>query len=68
YMIVGFSLAGLPFGAVGYVYWPAVVFIAITSVPMAQLSAKLSFMVPRIILKRTLAILFTLVASKMLFF
>ncbi len=68
YMIVGFETKGLPLGAIGYVYWPAVIFIAITSVPAAQIAARWSFSVPKIILKRALAILFTFMASKMLFF
>lgn len=68
YMIVGYHTDNLPSGAIGYVYWPAVICIALTSVPAAQISAKFSANVPKEQLKRLLAILLTLVAAKMLFF
>lgn len=68
YMVVGFSVSGLPYGAVGYVYWPAVLVIALTSVPLAQYAAKLSSSIPKEQLKRLLAIVLTFVAAKMLLF
>jgi uncharacterized membrane protein YfcA len=68
YMFVGYGMEHLPYGAIGYVYWPAVISIALTSVPAAQFAGRLSSRVPKVILKRLLAILFTLVGSKMLFF
>lgn len=68
YMVVGYNIPNLPVGAVGYVYWPAVVFISITSVPAAQIAARMSTRLPKEFLKRLLAMVLTLVASKMLFF
>jgi uncharacterized membrane protein YfcA len=68
YMIVGYHTANLPDYAIGYVYLPAVILIAVTGMPMAQLSAKWSLKIPKEILKRLLAILLTFVAAKMLFF
>jgi len=68
YMIVGLHSNNLPDYAVGYVYWPAVVLISLTSMPAAQVAARLSSKIPKEILKRLLAIVLTLVASKMLFF
>ncbi len=68
YMIVGFGLKKLPFGAVGYVYWPAVLVIALTSVPMARLAATYSLKLPKEIIKRLLALLLGFVSAKILFF
>lgn len=68
YMAVGFGLDNLPYGAVGYVYWPAVIVIALTSVPMAQVAARYSLQLPKELLKRLLAILLAFVSAKILFF
>lgn len=68
YMIVGLHTQNLPVGAIGYVYWPAVIVISLTSMPTAQLAARLSVKIPKEILKRLLAIVLTFVAAKMLFF
>lgn len=68
YMAVGFYSGDLPLGAIGYVYWPAVIVISLTSMPTAQMAAKLSTKIPKEILKRLLAIVLTFVAAKMLFF
>lgn len=68
FMAVGYNVENLPFGAVGYVYWPAVIVIAFTSVPMAQFAAKWSLNLPKESLKRLLAVILTFVSAKMLFF
>lgn len=68
YMIVGFNSNLLPSYAVGYVYWPAVILISFFSMPAAQVAARYSVKLPKELLKRILAIVLTLVASKMLFF
>lgn len=68
HMLVGYNVENLPHYAVGYVYLPAAIVIAITSVPTAQFAAKLSLQLPKELLKRLLAMVLTFVAAKMLFF
>jgi len=68
YMVVGYNSQDLPAYSVGYVYWPAVILISLTSMPAAQLAAKFSSKLPKELLKRLLAIVLTIVACKMLFF
>lgn len=68
YMIFGYHAKDLPDYAIGYVYMPAVILIALTGMPMAQIFAKLSLKIPKELLKRLLAMLLTFVSAKMLFF
>lgn len=46
YVMTGWSAAGLPAGAYGYVYLPAFIGIALTSIPFAQVGAKLAHRLP----------------------
>lgn len=66
----GFALAGQaaasPTGwSSGYVYWPAVAGIALVSVPMAPLGARLAHRLPRRQLQRIFAFLLAVIGMKM---
>jgi uncharacterized membrane protein YfcA len=52
--------------ATGFIYWPAVAGLLLTSVPMAPLGARLAHALPRVILQRGFALLLLLVGLKML--
>jgi hypothetical protein len=66
----GFVLAGLhakvqPGFNSGFVYWPAVGGMAMASMPMAPLGARLAHHLPRIALQRVFAVLLVLIGAKM---
>jgi len=68
---LGFITAGwdnpkLPAWASGYVYWPAVLGIAATSVPCAPLGARLTHTLPVETLQRLFAILLAFIGLRML--
>ncbi|EAT11041.1 sulfite exporter TauE/SafE family protein [Bermanella marisrubri] len=65
-VFVGWGNEALPQNAVGYVYWPALLGIVITSIPCARLGAKLAHRLSAEKLKRLFAILLVLVAIKFL--
>lgn len=65
-VIVGWGNQALPENAVGYVYWPALLGIVVTSIPCARLGAKLAHRLSAEKLKRLFAILLVLVAIKFL--
>jgi len=67
FIAVGRGRAGLPPGSTGFVYWPAVVGILLTSVPCAPLGARLAHTLPVPVLQRIFAILVLAVAAKLLF-
>jgi uncharacterized membrane protein YfcA len=50
----------------GFVYWPAVLGILLTSMPMAPLGARLAHSLPLPILTRIFGVLLLLVAAKLL--
>lgn len=58
----------LPEWSTGYVYWPAVVGIVITSVPFARVGAHLAHSLDQKKLKKGFAVLLMLVAAKFLLF
>ena len=64
----GFHAQNLPEGATGFVYWPAVFAITITSMPISYWAAKKSNKMPIVLLKKSLAVLLVIIAIKMLFF
>lgn len=66
YVIAGLDVEGLPAGSSGYVYWPAALAIAATSVITAPLGAHLTHTLPVKLLKRLFALLLVLVALRML--
>ena len=58
----------LPSGATGYIYWPAVVGIALTSVPFARVGAKLAHRLDAALLKKLFAVLLCVVGIRFIFF
>jgi len=66
YLVSGWQFPGLPAYSFGYVYLPAVVFIAICSILTAPLGAKLTHRLPVATLKKLFALLLLLLAGKML--
>jgi hypothetical protein len=51
----GWTLEGLPDGAMGFIYLPALIGIAISSVPFARLGAQLAHRLPALLLRRLFA-------------
>jgi len=66
YMLAGSNVVGLPEGSIGYVYLPALVAIAITSVLTAPLGARVAHAMDTANLKRAFAILLFGLAGYML--
>lgn len=66
YVIAGQSVEGLPTGALGYVYLPALAVIATASVLMAPMGVKAAHAMPVKQLKRVFAIILYLLAAYML--
>lgn len=67
YVIAGQSVEGLPTGALGYVYLPALAVIATASVLMAPMGVKAAHATPVKQLKRVFAIILYLLAAYMLY-
>ena len=66
--VVGWGHQDLPDWTTGYVYWPAVLGIALTSVPCAKIGARLAHKLDAKMLKKGFALLLLVVGSKFLFF
>ncbi|NKB47454.1 MAG: TSUP family transporter [Legionellales bacterium] len=62
----GWDASDLPRWSSGFIYWPAVLTIAISSMVFAPLGAKLTYHLPVPFLKRLFAIFLSLTALKML--
>jgi len=67
-VFAGWSAPGLPDWATGYVYWPAVLGIALTSVPCARIGAKLAHRLDAALLKKLFAVLLCVVGLRFIFF
>lgn len=67
YVIAGQSVEGLPTGALGYVYLPALAVIATASVLMAPMGVKAAHAMPVKQLKRVFAIILYMLAAYMLY-
>lgn len=65
--ITGWNHIDLPAWTTGFVYWPAVVGIVITSVPCAKVGARLAHKLDAKLLKRGFAVLLLIVGLKFLF-
>jgi uncharacterized protein len=65
YVVAGWSLPDTPVGAVGYLYLPALVFIAVASVALAPLGARAAHAMDVKQLKRAFAILLFVLAAYM---
>lgn len=66
-IFTGWEHADLPEWTTGFVYWPAVLGIALTSVPFAKVGAKLAHKLDAKLLKRGFALLLLIVGVKFLF-
>ncbi len=66
YVAAGWSLADLPSGSAGYVYWPAVVAIALFSIPSAPLGAAMAHRLPPDRLRQGFASVLVLLGAQML--
>jgi uncharacterized membrane protein YfcA len=66
FMLVGLSELGLPDLATGYVYWPALLGITITSILFAPVGAALAHRLPAQKLKKAFALLLVFLGIKML--
>lgn len=58
----------LPEWSTGFVYWPAVIGIALTSMPMAKVGARLAHRLNAGLLKKLFAVLLCVVGIRFLFF
>ncbi len=63
----GWGLPGLPSGSSGFVYWPAVAGITLTSSLMAPWGARLAHHLPAVVLKRVFSALLLLMGARLLF-
>lgn len=66
YLLVGLDAENLPSLATGYIYWPAVAGIAMTSLFFAPLGARLAHAMPVMQLKRVFGVVLLLIAISML--
>lgn len=66
FIATGYNQPGLPQWATGYVYWPAVVFIAIPSMLLAPMGAKYTYRLSIKLLKRLFAVFLVLTGINML--
>ena len=68
---VGFAISGWNVTAQaglssGFIYWPAVFWLALASVPIAPLGARLAHYLPRKILQRVFALILAMIGLKMI--
>lgn len=66
FALMGWGHAGLPDASTGFVYWPAVACIWLTSVPTAPLGARLAHSLPVGQIKRLFGLLLLLVAVRLI--
>ncbi|WP_349676676.1 MULTISPECIES: sulfite exporter TauE/SafE family protein [unclassified Thalassolituus] len=67
-VVAGWGHEGLPPWSTGFLYWPAIVGIVITSVPFAKVGAILAHRLDQALLKKAFALLLLIVGCKFLFF
>lgn len=66
YIITGLNETQLPQGAIGYIYWPALLGIVMTSMLFAPLGARLAHKIPAARLKKIFALLLAVLGVRML--
>jgi uncharacterized membrane protein YfcA len=66
YIVTGFNESQLPDNAIGYVYWPALLGIIVTSMLFAPLGARLAHSLPAAKLKKIFALLLAILGVRML--
>ncbi|TNC85104.1 MAG: hypothetical protein CSH36_14915 [Thalassolituus sp.] len=67
-IVAGWQHDGLPLWSTGFVYWPAVAGIALTSVPFARVGARLAHKLNAGLLKKLFAVLLCVVGIRFIFF
>lgn len=67
-VFAGWGHEGLPAWTTGFLYWPAIAGIVITSVPFARVGAKLAHRLDQALLKKAFSLLLCVVGLKFLFF
>lgn len=67
YIIAGWEKPGLPAASLGYIHLPSLLALAVASVPMAKVGARLAHRLPAAILKKVFAAVLLLVAGNFLF-
>lgn len=67
FMLAGWGRADLPAGSLGYVHLPSLAAIAVASIPLAMVGAKLAHRLPAVQLRRIFALVLLLVAADFLF-
>lgn len=65
FVVIGWGREGLPVGATGFVYWPAVLVVLLASIPAAPLGARLAHGLPLAMLRRLFALLLLAVALRL---
>jgi uncharacterized membrane protein YfcA len=68
YVITGWNAEGLPNWSTGFVYWPALVAMASTSMLFARLGVRLAHKLDPILLKRLFALMMLIIGCNFLFF
>ncbi|MGH8225040.1 MAG: sulfite exporter TauE/SafE family protein [Gammaproteobacteria bacterium] len=68
YIFAGRATPGLPAGALGYLYGPAIIATAATAMAFAPLGARIGRALPQHLFKRLFSLLLIVVAVKLLFF
>lgn len=66
FIVLGWGHPGLPLGATGFVMWPAVISIVLTSVPFARLGVRLAHVLPGHWLRYGFALLLSVVGVRFL--
>jgi len=66
FAVLGSQSSGLPDWSLGYIYLPALLGIALLSVPFAKVGANLAYRLPQLLLKRLFALLLLSVGLKFL--
>lgn len=67
-VFAGWHHEGLPAWSTGFLYWPAIAGIVLTSVPMARVGAKLAHRLDQALLKKAFSLLLCVVGLKFLLF
>jgi uncharacterized membrane protein YfcA len=68
FILTGWGLEGLPVGSTGYVYWPVMLAIVLTSMLFAPVGAGLAHRLPGSRLQRLFAVFLFLVGGRLLFY
>jgi len=66
YMILGYGMPSLPQDSSGYIYWPALLSIAVSSLVFAPLGAVLAHRLPVALLKKIFALILFLIGLRLL--